>query len=103
MFAGRGVGPAGLMAVLTVTSLGVGWVLGGPKLIDREVLAVNSALRNYPIGILIATSVFSNNIIALSVVVFAAVEVLTVFVFSRIIPRFLKSTEVQNQIKTSPR
>jgi predicted Na+-dependent transporter len=95
MVAGRGLGPAGLVAVLTASSLGVGWLLGGPILIDREVLAINSALRNYPIGLLIATSIFSNNIVALAVVVFAAVMVFTVFVFSRIISRILRLTRAQ--------
>jgi len=88
--AGNGGGPISLIVILTIASLGVGWILGGPVLIDREVLAVNSALRNYPIGLLIATSVFSNNVIALAVAVFAAVMLLTVFVFSRIISRTLK-------------
>ena len=75
------------MFALTIISLVVGWIMGGPALVNRKVLALNSALRNFPIGLLMATSIFSNIEVALSVAVFAAIMILTVFVFARLVSR----------------
>jgi BASS family bile acid:Na+ symporter len=83
-----GVLPPVLVFILTLFSLGVGWILGGPALINRKVLAINSALRNFPVGLLMATSIFSDTEIAASVAVFAAIMILTVLVFTRLVSRF---------------
>lgn len=83
-----GVLPITSMVILTLSSLGIGWLFGGPQLIDRKVLAANSALRNFPIGLLLATSIFSSMSDAIGVALFAAIMILTVLVFSRFIARF---------------
>ncbi|MFI5419497.1 MAG: hypothetical protein ACHQ1H_00870 [Nitrososphaerales archaeon] len=92
-----GVVPPALVFILTLFSLGVGWILGGPTLINRKVLAINSALRNFPVGLLMATSIFSDTEIAASVAVFAAIMILTVLVFTRLVSRFHRE-----EVWTSP-
>jgi len=88
-----GVWPPLSMVVLTVSSLAVGWIFGGPELIDRKVLAVNSALRNFPIGMLLATTIFADTVDAIGVAVFAAIMILSVLIFSRFASRLKSRTE----------
>jgi bile acid:Na+ symporter, BASS family len=82
-----GVWPVISMIILTLSALAVGWLFGGPRLVDRKVLAVNSSLRNFPIGLLLATSVFSNMTDGIGVAIFAAIMIVTVFIFSRLAMR----------------
>ncbi|MFI5419809.1 MAG: bile acid:sodium symporter family protein [Nitrososphaerales archaeon] len=94
------VAPA-VVFILTLFSLGVGWILGGPALINRKVLAINSGLRNFPVGLLMATSIFSDTEIAASVAVFAAIMILTVLVFTRLVSRFRREEVWESPVVSS--
>jgi BASS family bile acid:Na+ symporter len=98
-----GVWPPLAMFVLTLASLGIGWIFGGPTLTNRKVLAVNTALRNFPVGFLMATSIFSDNRIAIGMAIFSMMMILMVFAFSRLISRYGMSIEVEKSRAQSER
>ncbi len=83
-----GIWPILAMITLTLVSLGVGWVFGGPKLINREVLAINTALRNFPICFLLATTIFIDTKTEVGIAIFASIMLLSVFGFSRLISHY---------------
>jgi BASS family bile acid:Na+ symporter len=47
------------MALVAVASLGIGWLMGGPRSENRTALAQNTVLRNLGPGLVIATSQFA--------------------------------------------
>jgi BASS family bile acid:Na+ symporter len=52
------------MAVISVASLVIGWLLGGPKSGNRKALARNTVLRNMGPGLVIATGSFPGSPVA---------------------------------------
>lgn len=97
-----GLWPIVSMFILILSSIGVGWITGGPNLIDRKVIAVNSSLRNFPVGLLLATSVFFDPVDELAVAVFSLVMLLTVLFFSRVIFRLERRKKEANVRASSP-
>jgi BASS family bile acid:Na+ symporter len=55
------VRPHGLvgMVILLIVSWSAGWLVGGPTSDTRKALAVTTSLRNFGVGLVIATSTFS--------------------------------------------
>jgi BASS family bile acid:Na+ symporter len=98
-----GILPPVAMLILTISALGIGWVLGGPVLINRKVLAINSGLRNFPVGILMATSIFSDTRIAVSDAVFASIMIVTVLVFTRLVSRYRREKVFESSLRSADR
>lgn len=83
-------GSNGMWAMLctVVISLAVGWLLGGPAREDRRVLAIGTSLRNVGLGALVATSNFSSEEVAASVIVYFLVQ----FIVSMIVGAYFTRT-----------
>jgi BASS family bile acid:Na+ symporter len=66
----------GAAALLTMTTLVLGWLLGGPELRTRRLLAVVTSARNVPVALLIAETTFHETSSAMGVIVFALTMVI---------------------------
>ena len=73
--------------VLTVNSAGaVGWILGGPEIKNRKVLAISTAMRNFGVCVPLANHYFSGNegVIA-SIFAYSAISIPMNMVFALVI------------------
>jgi BASS family bile acid:Na+ symporter len=63
------------MLILIVGGLIIGWLFGGPSEVTRQVLAVNTSMRNVGLCLVIATRAFSTPDVEVAVLAFAALMV----------------------------
>jgi predicted Na+-dependent transporter len=77
--------------VLTVTCWAVGWILGGPEIKNRKVLAISTAMRNFGVCVPLANHYFSGNegVIA-SIFAYSAISIPMNMVFALVIGRTLR-------------
>lgn len=77
--------------VLTVACWAVGWVLGGPEIKNRKVLAISTAMRNFGVCVPLANHYFYGNegVIA-SILAYSAISIPMNMVFSLVIGRTLR-------------
>ena len=75
------------MVLLLLTSLGIGWVCGGPELATRKALAVTTAIRNVAVGLVIASSNFAGTPAVTAVVAYGLVSLLGALGFALLIGR----------------
>jgi BASS family bile acid:Na+ symporter len=62
--------------LLTAGTLVLGWLLGGPELRTRRMLAITTSARNVPVALLIAETTFHETSAAMGVIVFALTMVI---------------------------
>ncbi len=78
------------MLVLTLLSMAVGWLLGGPALEDRRVLGIGTTLRNVGLCALIATSSLRSSEIAAAVLTYLVIQIIVSTFFGSIFSRRAK-------------
>jgi BASS family bile acid:Na+ symporter len=64
------------MIVLVIVSWTAGWLTGGPTSGTRKALAVTTALRNFGMGLVIATGTFSGTPAITAIVAYGLVSLL---------------------------
>ena len=70
-----GVKAAAVMLILILSSMAVGWWLGGPEKDARRVSAIATSMRNAGVGLLIAVTSFPGRTVNLAVLAFMALMV----------------------------
>lgn len=80
--AARSIGWAPLTAVLMLSSMAIGWLLGGPGRGSRQVSAVATSMRNAGVCLLIAAASFPGSTVELTVVAFMAMMVPPIMLFT---------------------
>jgi BASS family bile acid:Na+ symporter len=65
------------MAVLLALSWTTGWLLGGPAADTRKALAVTTSLRNFGVGLVIATSTFAGTPAVTAIIAYGIISLFT--------------------------
>lgn len=76
-------GSRGMFAMLTLTllSMAIGWLLGGPAREDRRILGIGTTLRNVGLASLIATTSLRSSEIAASVLIYLLIQFIVTTAF----------------------
>jgi BASS family bile acid:Na+ symporter len=102
MMAGRYKSPAiklmgseGIAAivVLILGAWAVGWLLGGPEVRNRKVLAISSSMRNVGVCVLIASNYFSGTDVSIPLLAFSGIMIPMNMVFAVVAGRILRGKE----------
>jgi len=82
-------GTGGILAGLLFIAIGfgIGWVLGGPDLSTRRVLALGTAQRNIAAALVVGSQSFSDPKVVVMVVVVAIVSLLILMPLSRVLAK----------------
>jgi BASS family bile acid:Na+ symporter len=90
----------GAIVVLIVASWVVGWLLGGPDVRNRKVLAISSSMRNVGVCLPIATNYFSGTDVSIPMLAFSALMIPMNMVFALAVARALRArTETASAVK----
>jgi BASS family bile acid:Na+ symporter len=76
---------------LTVVCWAVGWILGGPEIKNRKVLAISTAMRNFGVCVPLANHYFSGNegVIA-TILAYSAISIPMNMVFALVTGKMLR-------------
>ncbi len=99
----RTIGIHGLLAMflLIVVSMVVGWVMGGPNHDTRQVLAINTSMRNVALCLAISSRSFPGTNVEVAVVAFSALMLPPNFLFTAYHGRKLKKKAELDQSSPS--
>lgn len=89
------MGTNGIEAIvlLIVCSWVVGWLIGGPEIRNRKVLAISSSMRNVGVCLPIASSYFSGTDVAVPMLAFSGVMIPMNMVFALVTGRMARHKE----------
>lgn len=91
------------IVVLIVSSWIVGWLLGGPEIKNRKVLAISSSMRNIGVGLPIATNYFAGTDVSIPLLAFSGIMIPMNMVFALLAGRALRDpTEIASVAKAKP-
>ena len=71
----------------------VGWLLGGPEIRNRKVLAISSSMRNIGVCLPIASNYFAGTDVAIPILAFSGIMIPMNMVFSVVAGRMLGGKE----------
>jgi BASS family bile acid:Na+ symporter len=83
----------GAIVVLIGASWIVGWLLGGPEIKDRKVLAISSSMRNVGVCLPIASNYFSGTDVSIPMLAFSGLMIPMNMVFALATGRMLRDRE----------
>jgi predicted Na+-dependent transporter len=81
------------IVTLVLASWAVGWLLGGPEVRNRKVLAISTSMRNVGVCFPIAVSYFPGTAVVVPILAFSGISIPMNMVFALIIGRALHDTE----------
>jgi BASS family bile acid:Na+ symporter len=81
------------IVVLIVASWIVGWLLGGPEIKNRKVLAISSSMRNVGVCLPIASNYFSGTDVSIPMLAFSGLMIPMNMVFALATGRMLRDRE----------
>jgi bile acid:Na+ symporter, BASS family len=87
------------MSLLSLASLGIGWLCGGSDAATRKAMAVTTATRNAAVGLVIVTSNFANTPAVTAVVAYSLISTVAALGFALLFGRFTL-IETENPIPT---
>ncbi|MBI3797381.1 MAG: bile acid:sodium symporter [Deltaproteobacteria bacterium] len=84
-----------IMAIvsLVLASWFIGWLLGGPEVRNRKVLAISTSLRNVGVCLPIAVNYFPGTAVVVPILAFSGISIPMNMVFALITGRTLRDTE----------
>ena len=96
-----GINGIAAIVLLILGSWLVGWLLGGPEISNRKVLAISSSMRNVGVCLPIATNYFAGTDVAVPMLAFSGIMIPMNMVFALITGRMLRDpTERRSHIKS---
>ena len=89
------MGTEGIAAIvlLILGAWVVGWLLGGPEIRNRKVLAISSSMRNVGVCVPIASNYFSGTDVSIPLLAFSGIMIPMNMVFALVIGRALRGSE----------
>ncbi|HTN71674.1 MAG TPA: bile acid:sodium symporter [Methylomirabilota bacterium] len=89
------LGVDGIVAivVLTIVSWVVGWLLGGPEIRNRKVLAISTAMRNFGVCFPLAATYFPGTEVLAPILAFSGISIPMNMVFALVTGRLLRDKE----------
>jgi BASS family bile acid:Na+ symporter len=77
------------MTLLLSLSWTAGWLIGGPTLETRKALAVTTSLRNFGVGLVIATAALAGTSAVTIIVAYGLVSLFGTLAFAMLAGRFM--------------
>jgi BASS family bile acid:Na+ symporter len=98
----KALGADGIAAIilLTVVCWVVGWVLAGPEIRNRKVLAISTAMRNFGVCFPIAVHYFPGTEVLAPILAFSGISIPMNMVFALVSGRMLRDPLESEAIKT---
>ena len=89
------MGTNGIAAIvlLIVCSWAVGWLMGGPEIRNRKVLAISTSMRNVGVCLPIASNYFAGTEVAVPMLAFSGIMIPMNMVFALVIGRMSRDKE----------
>jgi BASS family bile acid:Na+ symporter len=89
------MGMNGIAAIvlLILGAWAVGWLLGGPEIRNRKVLAISSSMRNVGVCVPIAASYFAGTEVTVPMLAFSGIMIPMNMVFALVLGRMLREKE----------
>jgi predicted Na+-dependent transporter len=81
------------IVTLVLASWAVGWLLGGPEVRNRKVLAISTSMRNVGVCFPIAVSYFPHTAVVVPILAFSGISIPMNMLFALITGRALRDTE----------
>jgi BASS family bile acid:Na+ symporter len=90
------IGLGGIIAIITLIFCAwvVGWLLGGPEISNRKVLAIGTSMRNVGVCYAIAAHSFPGTDVMVPILAFSGISIPMNMLFALITGRMLRDTEV---------
>jgi BASS family bile acid:Na+ symporter len=91
----KALGADALLAItiLTVICWVVGWVMGGPEIRNRKVLAISTAMRNFGICVPLAVHYFPGTEVLAPILAFSGISIPMNMLFALVTARTLRDSE----------
>jgi BASS family bile acid:Na+ symporter len=91
----KSIGTDGIVAIiaLTLCAWAVGWLLGGPEISNRKVLAISTSMRNVGVCFLIAAHYFPSTDVVVPILAFSGISIPMNMLFALITGRLRRDTE----------
>ena len=101
----KSIGTDGIVAImaLTLCAWAVGWLLGGPEISNRKVLAISTSMRNVGVCFLIAAHSFPGTDVVVPILAFSGISIPLNMLFALITGRLLRDTEERARPALQPR
>jgi BASS family bile acid:Na+ symporter len=89
------IGLGGIVAImaLTLCAWAVGWLLGGPEISNRKVLAISTSMRNVGVCFSIAAHYFPGTDVVVPILAFSGISIPMNMLFALITGRMRRDTE----------
>jgi BASS family bile acid:Na+ symporter len=101
----KSIGTHGIVAIMAFTlgSWAVGWLLGGPEVRNRKVLAISTSMRNVGVCLSIAAHYFPGTDVVVPLLAFSGISIPMNMLFALITGRLLCDTEERARPALQPR
>jgi BASS family bile acid:Na+ symporter len=101
----KSIGTPGIVAIMAFTlgSWAIGWLLGGPEVRNRKVLAISTSMRNVGICLPIAANYFPGTDVVVPLLAFSGISIPMNMLFALITGRLLRDTEERARPALQPR
>ena len=92
----KSIGLGGIVAIIVfiLCAWAVGWLLGGPGISSRKVLAIGTSMRNVGVCYSIAAHYFPGTDVVVPILAFSVISIPMNMLFALITGRALRDTEV---------
>ena len=96
----KAIGMDGIVAIiaLTLCAWAVGWLLGGPEIRNRKVLAIGTSMRNVGVCYAIAAHYFPGTDVIAPILAFSGISIPMNMLFALITGCMLRDTEVSTRL-----
>jgi BASS family bile acid:Na+ symporter len=93
------MGTNGIVAIvlLILCAGGVGWLMGGPEIRNRKVLAISSSMRNVGVCLPIATNYFAGTEVFIPMLAFSGIMIPMNMVFALVTGRAFRDPEISDK------
>ena len=82
------------IVLLILCAWGVGWLMGGPEVRNRKVLAISSSMRNVGVCLPIASDYFAGTDVSIPILAFSGIMIPMNMVFALVAGRIVRGEQV---------
>jgi len=95
----KSIGMDGIVAIiaLILCAWAVGWLLGGPEISNRKVMAISTSMRHVGVCFPIAANYFHGTDVVVPILAFSGISIPMNMLFALITGRMLRDTEVSTR------
>jgi len=100
----KAIGGSGIAAIvlLTIVAWVIGWLLGGPEIKNRKVLAISTAMRNFGVCLPLAVYYFGGTEVIAPILAFSGISIPMNMIFALVTSRALRDEEENTATVRAP-